>query len=105
VRLQPSAPQIQCALAVALEQLGRKAEARDHVTEVLRLAPDAVTAHASMGGALEAMGRLQAARAEFEEALRLAPGFAAGRLALARIDVQLHLIPVAADARPARNAR
>ncbi len=91
LRLQPDAPELHCALALALEPLGREAEARDHLTEALRLAPDAVTAHASMGGALEALGRLREARAEFEQAAHLVPDFAAGRLALDRIDVQLRL--------------
>ncbi len=105
LRLQPDAPEVHCALAIALEQLGQGAEARGHVTEALRLAPDAVTAHASMGSALEALGRLQEAKAEFEQTLRLAPGFVPGRLALARIDVQIHLARVAEDARPAVSAR
>ena len=69
-------PEVHCALALALEQLGRRAEAARHLDEALRLAPDAVTAHASMGSALEAQGRLLEARAEFEQTLRLAPGFA-----------------------------
>ena len=102
LQLRPGAPEVHCALAIALEHLGREAEAGDHMTEALRLAPDAVTAHVSMGNALEAQGRLQAARTEFEETLRLAPGFAPGRLALARIDVQLRLTPGEAGSRPGR---
>ena len=105
LRLEPDLPDVHCAVSIALAQLGRTREAREHENEALRLSPDAVAAHASMGSALEALGRLDEARAEFEEATRLDPGFTVGRVALARIAARLRLTPAGTAAHPAPGAR
>jgi len=89
LRLQPGAPEVHCALAIALEQLGGS-RSRDHVTEALRLArtpsprtpPWAVPSRRWAAAGSE--GRVRAGAAP-------GSGLRPRRLALARIDVQLRL--------------
>ena len=69
---------------VALAQLGRPAEAYDHLRAAEQLDPSAFEPHLDLGTLLLAAGRRPAAAAEFADALRADPASAAARAGLAR---------------------
>ncbi len=69
----PDNPLIRAAMAEALLQLNRPAEAMEHIGEALRLAPDFARAH-NIGGAILLRQRLPALAADaFTRAIALAP--------------------------------
>jgi len=82
---QPDSVTVHINLGLALEQVGRSAEAIEHYQRAIELQPDYFFAHYKLAHALEASGRTNEARTAFAEASKLRPDFAAGHYDLGRL--------------------
>jgi tetratricopeptide (TPR) repeat protein len=76
------------ALAVALAESGRLADARREFAELVRREPRYTRGHFGLGQTLQLLGRRDEARAAFERALALDPGHLPSRVKLAELLAQ-----------------
>jgi Flp pilus assembly protein TadD len=82
LRLYPGDPEVHVNLGLALDKLGRRAEAKAHYAEAVRLQPNFAEAHFCLGLDLGRDNDAAGAAAEFAEAVRLKPGLIEARLNL-----------------------
>ena len=73
------------ALGWALQDGGRRSEARDHYLAALRIEPDCGAAHLNLGSLHEEMGAMAEAEGAFRTALKLQPAFALPHARLATL--------------------
>ena len=83
--LRPERPGPHVSLGSALQDAGRRAEAREHYLEALEIQPDSGPAHLNLGGLHEELGEMAEAEAAFRTALKLQPEFAPPHARLATL--------------------
>ena len=83
--LAPDGPGPHLSLGWALQDDGRRAEARDHYLAAIQIQPDSGAAHLNLGGLHEELGELAEAEAAFRTALKLQPAFALPHARLATL--------------------
>ncbi len=91
LNLYPADSEVHVNLGLALDRLGRRAEAKPHYAEAIRLQPNFAEAHFCLGLELGQDGDAAGAAAQFAETVRLKPDLIEARLNLGIALANQHL--------------